>query len=150
MPNHSIFLKRALLFFWATWFTLVFASNVADGLRELGLLPESWAFSSGNFRFVAETTSRYGTPEWLNAVLFAGAIVWEGLAAFLFWRAFWAYRDWKAGLQRAYLAMIVSLLLWATFLIVDEVFIAYAVEGTHFRLFIATLATVLVMELLPE
>ena len=40
--------------------------------------------------------------------------------------------------------------LWAAFLIVDEAFIAFAVEATHFRLFIATLVTVLVMELLPE
>lgn len=150
MPNHSIFLKRSLLFFWAAWFTLVFATNLADGARALGLLPEEWAFASGNYRFVTETTARYRTPGWVNAILFAGVVVWEGLAAVLFSRAFWAYRDWKAGLQRAYLATIASLLLWATFLIADEVFIAYAVEGTHFRLFIATLVTVLVIELLPE
>lgn len=118
--------------------------------RHLASLPEEWAFASGNFRFIAETTARYATPGWVNAILFTGVVVWEGLAAVLFCRAFWVYRDWKAGLQHAYLAVIVSLLLWSTFLIVDEAFIAYAVEGTHFRLFIATLVTVLVMELLPE
>ena|SRR6185369_14500940 len=150
MPNHSVFLKRSILFFWAAWFTLAFATNLADGAKALGLLPEEWAFASGNFRLIAETTTRYATPGWVNAILFAGVVVWEGLAAVLFCRALWAYRDWKTGLQHAYLAVIVSLLLWSTFLIVDEAFIAYAVEGTHFRLFIATLVTMLVMELLPE
>jgi hypothetical protein len=42
------------------------------------------------------------------------------------------------------------LLLWAAFILADEVFIAYAVAGTHWRLFIAQLTTLLAVELLPE
>jgi hypothetical protein len=35
------------------------------------------------------------------------------------------------------------LALWAAFLVADEVFVAYAVEGAHLRLFIAQLVTLL-------
>jgi len=38
----------------------------------------------------------------------------------------------------------------AAFLVADEVFFAYPVEGTHLRLFTAQLATLLAIELLPE
>jgi hypothetical protein len=48
------------------------------------------------------------------------------------------------------LAFTASLLLWAAFLVADEVFVAYAVAGTHLRLFVAHLLTLLVIELLRE
>jgi hypothetical protein len=148
--NHVVFLKRLLLLFWAIWFSVVFLTNLADGGKALGLLGESWAFASGNFRFLKETTARYGTPEVVNGALFAGVIVWEGVAALLFWRAGWAFRGGGSGRKVLYLAFTASLLLWASFVIADEVFIAYAVEGTHLRLFIAHLVTLLGVELLPE
>src|SRR4051794_10220945 len=83
----AVLLKRGLLLFWAAWLTLVFLTNVLDAAKALGVLEESWAFGSGNYAFVTQTTSRYGTPAWLNALLFAGVIGWEGLAAALFWVA---------------------------------------------------------------
>jgi hypothetical protein len=143
------FLKRSLLLFWAVWFTVVFLSNAADAAKAAGLLSESWAFASGNYRFVSETTARYGTPPWVNGAMFAGVIIWEGLAAFLFWRAGWTFQG-KSGRSARYTAFTISLLLWAAFMVADEICIAYAVEGTHLRLFVAHLATLLVVELLPE
>ncbi len=76
--NHVIFLKRVLLLFWAVWLSVVFLSNLADALKGIGLLGESWAFASGNFKFMKETTARYGTPDLVNALLFAGVILCEG------------------------------------------------------------------------
>jgi hypothetical protein len=49
-----------------------------------------------------------------------------------------------------YAAAAAGLFLWAGFIIADEVFIAYAVSATHWHLFIAQLATLLAVELLPE
>jgi hypothetical protein len=145
-----LILKRALLAFWATWLTIVLVTNVLDAGKALGVLDESWAFASGNFRFLAETTSRYGTPAWINAVLFAGVIAWEASAAVLFWLAVLRYRGKEQGRGIVYSAFAASLLLWGAFLVADEVFIAYAVAGTHLRLFTAQLATLLAIELLPE
>jgi hypothetical protein len=141
-----IVLKRTLLAFWAAWWSVVFATNALDGMKALGLLPESWAFASGNYSFLAQTTARYGTPGWLSALLFAGVICWEGLAAVLFWLATGTFRSGG----RRYAAFTVGLALWLAFAVADEVFISYAVEGTHLRLFTAQLATLLAIELLPE
>jgi hypothetical protein len=49
-----VLLKRALLACWAAWLSVVFAANVLDGMKAAGLLPESWAFASGNYRFLAD------------------------------------------------------------------------------------------------
>jgi hypothetical protein len=148
---HSVFLKRSLLLFWAVWLSIVFATNLLDGLKALGLLGESWAFASGNYRFLVETTARYGTPAWLNGLLFGSVVCWEGLAALLFWLALLTFRGKGEGRKRPLSwAFTVSLLLWGAFLIADEVFIAYGVAPAHWRPFTAQLATLLVVEVLPE
>lgn len=150
-PRPTYLLKGCLLAFWAVWQSVVFITNLLDAGKAIGLLEESWAFASGNWRFLVETTARYGTPTWLNAGLFFGVICWEGLTALLFWLAFFKYRSNGAGARRiVHAAFTAGLMLWAAFMIADEVFIAYAVEGTHLRLFIAQLATLLAIELLPE
>ena len=146
----SILLKRCLLLFWPVWLTVVFTTNVLDGCKALGLLGQSWAFASGNCRFLEETTARYGTPAWLNGLLFVGVIGWEGAAAVLFWLAWLRFRENEERAWLLYAAFTVSLTLWSAFLIADELFIAYAVEGTHLRLFTAQLATLLAVELLPD
>jgi hypothetical protein len=142
---HAVLLKRGLLLFWAVWLSLVFATNVLDGAKAAGLLDQSWTFASGNYNFVCQTTARSGTPAWVNGVLFAGVIWWEGLAAVLFWLAWRTYRG-----RLLYPAFAAGLSLWAAFILADEVFVAYAVAATHWRLFTAQLATLLAIELLPE
>lgn len=144
-------LKRMLLIVWAAWLTVVCTTNVLDGLKTLGMLPEAWAFASGNYRFLTETTARYGAPGWVNALLFSGVIAWDAIAALLFWRAGWLFRvSRRKGIDAAHVAFGVSLCLWGAFLLADEVFIAYDVEGTHLRIFTAQLATLFVVELLPD
>jgi hypothetical protein len=143
-------LKRGLLLVWAIWWSIVFLTNVADAGKELGLLGESWAFASGNWTFIQETTARYGTPDVINALLFAGVILWQGVAVVLFWWAGWTFRGRDSGRTVVYSAFTTALLLWGAFLVADEVFIAYPVESTHLRLFIAQLLTLLALEVLPE
>jgi hypothetical protein len=144
------FVKRALLALWAAWLTVVLTTNVLDGLKALGLLAPSWPFASGNYGFLSVTTARYGPPAWLNVVLFLGVIAWEGASAVLFWLAWWTYRRPGAGTRWRYAAFASALSLWLAFATADEVFITYEVEGTHLRLFIAQLLTLLAVELLPE
>jgi hypothetical protein len=151
MSNRSgLFLKRFLLLFWTTWLAVVFASNVLDGCKALGVLDVTWPFASGNYLFLTEVTGRYGTPAWLNELLFLGVIIWEGVAALLFGLAWLRYRGSDASRGLVHAAFTVSLGLWAAFAVADELFIAYAVEATHLRLFTAQLATLLAIELLPE
>ncbi len=148
--NYVILLKRLLLLLWAVWLSVVFLSNLADAGKGLGLLDESWTFASGNWKLIQETTARYRTSAVVNAILFVGVILWEGIAAVLFWRASWSFRGRSSGQKVIYLAFTSSLLLWGTFLIADEVLIAYPPESTHLRLFIAHLVTLLAVDLLQE
>src|SRR5262249_43198733 len=106
----------------------------------------------GNYDYIAKTTARYHPPEWLNRVLLGGVICWEGTAAVLFWLAWWCYRGGRGEESRAavYVAATAGLGLWAAFILADEICIAYPMEATHWRLFIAQLATLLAIELLPE
>jgi hypothetical protein len=97
---------------------------------------------------VGQAAARYGTPGWLSGLLFVGAVCWEGAAALLFCLA--GLRPWGEGGRLRHAANAAGLGLWAAFLLADEVFVAYAVEGTHLRLFTAQLATLLAVELLPE
>lgn len=151
MIGRSLFLKRTLLVFWAIWQTVVFATNLVDAGKVAGLLPASWTFASGNYGFVVETTARYGTQAWLNALLFAGVLGWEAAAAVLFWLACCCFRGRRRpGASLVYSAFTTSLGLWGAFMIADEICIAYSVEAAHVRLLTAQLATLLVLELLPE
>src|SRR5262249_51799904 len=112
----AVRLKRMLLLFWAVWLTIVFTTNMLDAGKVVGLLPDDWNFASGNYRFLVETTSRYGTPEWINGLLFAGVICWEGTAALLFWLAWWKFQGrGTEGSPTLYAAFSVSLMLWAAF-----------------------------------
>ena len=145
-------LKRGILLFWALYFTIVLASNLADALQALGALPDSFPFVSGNYGFIARVTGIYGTPAIVNAVLYLGVLVWEAVAAALFWQAL---RRWgsASGLEAVDRAFTVSAGLWAAFVLMDELFIAYEIPGleaTHVRLFVASLVSLLAVHLLPD
>ncbi len=131
---------------------LVLASNVADGLIAAGALRPDFAFASGNYGLVAEVTDRYRVPSAVDAALFVLVLLWEGLAAWLFLRAFVRF-DGTAGADAVYHAFGVASALWGAFILMDELFIAYHVaglEGTHVSLLALQLVTLLVVQLLPS
>src|SRR5690348_11810464 len=72
-------IKRGILCFWAVWMAFVFTTNAADGLKQLHLLPASWASASGNYVLMVKVTSVYQTPAWIVISLFGGVIFWEAL-----------------------------------------------------------------------
>ncbi len=146
----ALLLRRALLAGWAAWLTLVWTTNLFDAAKAAGLLDERWAFASGNYAFLCKVTARHATPAWLNGVLFAGVLCWEGLAALLFWLAWLRYRGSGTGMRTLHAAFTAGLGLWLGFLIADEVFIAYDVEKSHLALFVAQAATLLIVERAPE
>lgn len=144
-------LKRGLLVFWALWHSIVALTNVFDALKGLGVLDPGWGFASGNWDFMRSVTAVYATPHALVALLFAGVIAWEALAAVLFWRAFGGGMGTARNNRPAVTgAFVVSIALMAVFILVDEIFLAYDVESTHLRLFIAELVSLLAIVLLPD
>ena len=141
-------LKLALLFFWAAWFSIVLATNVAGGLKASGRLPPSWKFASKNYEMVCKAVSLYGAAAWVPRLLFMGVLTWQLVAALLFWGAF-AVSGGAGVLDMALVnaACAAGILLWAGFMIADEATIKYAMEQPHELLFVAQLATLGVMHL---
>lgn len=142
-------LKLALLFFWAAWFSVVFATNVASALKASGRLPQSWKFASGNYDMVFKAVSAYSPPAWVPRLLFMGVIAWQAVTALLFWWALAA--SGGAGVLDMSLVNVASsagILLWAAFMIADEITIKYAMEQPHELLFIAQLASLVVMHVM--
>jgi hypothetical protein len=139
-------IKRGLLIFWAAWTGLVFASNAADGLKRLRVLPESWAFASRNYNLMMKVTAIYHAPEWIVAALFFGVIGWQAAGTWSYSRA--SMRPSVGG--GILLAFGINLALWAAFMIADEVLLAYPMENVHRAVFTAQLLTLIAVWLLPE
>jgi hypothetical protein len=151
MRFETLTIKRGLLFFWALWFTIVLSTNITDGLKALKILPPRWAFASGNYALLARTTAIYSTPEWIVVALFFGLVVWQSVATILFWQSFRLFRGISSPrLAAVHAAFAVSLALWATFVIADELFIAYNLEGFHMAIVSSQLVTLLAIQLLPD
>ncbi len=144
--------KRLILLFWAAWFTLVFATNLFDALKALGVVGQSWSFASGNWALVVATTRVHRTPLPIVAFLFAGVMTWEALSATLMWRAVISLRHGADQHATAAVdqAFTLALGLFAAFMLADEIWIAYTVEATHMRIFLTLLASLLAFHLLPD
>jgi hypothetical protein len=92
-----------------------------------------------------------GVPRWLQTLQFGGVIVWETLAALLFWRALGAFKNRNLRAERQVLAAFaVNLALWAAFQVLDEVFLAYQPEGVHRAIFTNQLLTIGLFAVLPH
>lgn len=147
-------IKRGLLLFWTVYFLLVLATNLADGLKSLRILPAGWVFASGNFGLMIKVTRIYNIPHWFVGLLFLGVCLWETAAVYCFWRAFRDFRGvTREGMSVVYRAFAASLGLWAAFVIADEFLIVYeqgGLEGAHLLLFITHLVTLMAIRLLPD
>jgi hypothetical protein len=141
-----VIINRTILFFWATWLSVVTTTNVLDGSRALGWLPESVRFASGNWSWINQVMDPLGVARSAQAALFLGAIIWEAIGAALFWRAVAMYRGRPLAQESAaLLACGVNLGLWAAFQVLDEVFLAYQPEAVHRDIFVSQLATLLIL-----
>jgi hypothetical protein len=153
--RYSVVLNRGLLLLWSGWFSTVFASNLADGLRQVGVLQTSWRFASGNFSLISEAIGIYSFSKPWASVLFGAVLLVQLAASLLFWRAF---VDPQAAVTRGHpkvlQAFSVAVGLFAGFLLADEFFIVYerlpALETTHLLVFCALLLSLVVISVLDD
>ena len=136
-------LEKGLLLFWGLWFAIATSSNLFDGLKQLGYVDPDWKFASGNFNDVSQALGIYGlSHSWIIAI-FAVIIFWEALSAILFLTAAWAIKN-KQAITHAF---TISIALWATFILMSEIFIFYKYEMKHFVLLLAELVSLLIINL---
>jgi hypothetical protein len=145
-------IKHGLVFAWSVWFTLVLASNVCDALKTMRLIGRQWPFASGNSRLIADVTSRFGVPPSVNRLLFGAVIVWQAVVSALFWRATACHGRIRGDARPTDTAFAAGLALWLPLIVADELFVAYesGVEASHVRMFVAQLASLLSIHLLPD
>lgn len=146
-----IVLKVGLLGLWAAWFSLVFATNIFDALRMMGILPQRWRFASENYERLRDAVAVYRESDRLAALLYGGVIVWQLITAVLLWRAFAASVSvQQVASAPVNLAFTSALALWAAFLLAEEIFKQYRTEGKHLLFFTAQLLTLGALHLLPD
>jgi hypothetical protein len=142
-------IKRIVLVFWAAWLSVVVVTNVLNGLRAVEALPSSFKFVSGNWEWINQVMDPLGAPRGMQGTLFAGAIVWEALAAALFWWAVATYQGRRLTREKPTLyACGCNLALWAAFQVLDEVFLAYESERVHRMIFLNQIATLVLLHVL--
>jgi hypothetical protein len=129
MKFTGINVQKIILAFWSCYFSIVTLTNILDGLKSMGLLSKDWKFSSGNFEMILQTTANMNVPAGFNAFLFCGVILLELSASVLFWKALFTTDE-----SNIYKAHSVGLILFAGFIMADEIFFAYGVEATHMRI----------------
>ncbi|WP_020599297.1 hypothetical protein [Spirosoma panaciterrae] len=138
-------IRAGLMLFWALYFSIVWMSNTADALKTLSILPANWPFVSGNYTLIVRVLAIYQSPAWLSGLFFAGVILWEGIGAIYFWKAFRAVtRQTLTQTASIHQAFGITIGLWAAFILADEVFLAYLLGGlatTHYLLLLSELAS---------
>lgn len=132
-------ISEILLIFWAAYFTLIFITNLLDAFKKLNVLPASWKFESGNYKYIQNTTSIFSLPGWTTGFLFFCVILMEGIIAFTFWSSLFS--------ENIYLPFSLGIILFGGFVIMDEIFISYVPEATHYRIFIALIASLIFLEI---
>jgi len=148
-------LRSMLLHFWAIWWSIALATNLAELLQLAGVLPARWRWTSGNWRLVQSVMGRVGVPRWIAAAAFVAIVVSQAIAAGLFWRASRSGRGGNASdrnQREVQTAFGASLMILMAFLFADEVFVAYetGTEAAHVRLFIAQLVTLIALAEIPN
>jgi hypothetical protein len=147
----GLLLKQGIILFWALWLSVVWLSNICDGLKVCHILKDNWWFASGNYAMMAKTTKKCRMPAWMIAILFLGILIWQGGAVALLWATVIKFQGvYQPGVTVLYLAFLVNLSLWAAFILADELFLSYETESIHFQVFLAQLASLIVLVLLPE
>lgn len=113
-----------------------------DFFIALHIIPKL-VFHSGNYEALQNVLDIYKTPNYFLNILFALNILMQGLSSIVFFIAaiyFWI----NPFISKAVIfAFSLSIALWAVFLIMEEIFIAYRFEATHFRLLIAELVSLI-------
>lgn len=144
-------LKIGILLFWALWFSFATTTNFIDLLNQFSLLSGNWKFISHNYSLVKGIMSIYVTPDYAITLSFILILIAEFTISCTFWLALFRFNASKPNtLPYLNTAFTLSIFLWVAFLVGEEIFIAYAFEGTHLNLLVAELISLMAIRLLPE
>jgi hypothetical protein len=141
-PAHA--LKRLVTLFWACYFSLIALTNLIGLLDALWVV--HWTFlNSGNYEHLRDVVGVYRIGHAVTVAFLAGAVAIESGAAAAFWRA---TRDGR--IRSALLALWAGAAVWIAFIFMTEFFIAHESQPAFRELLMLTLASALVIALMPD
>jgi hypothetical protein len=143
-------LDDGIILFWATWISIVVIANTIDALRVAGVLPADTRLASGNYTAIVHESDHLNVPHALDFIIFLIIILWEAIAAVLLWRA--AVYEIIGSHLRAGAAdtgLCALLILFAGFILADEVFHAFKTETDHRSIAILLLVSLIAIHILP-
>lgn len=156
LASHSKFpelfyIKLGCLAFWSAWFLLAFLSNLFDFVKCIQeyALPSWWKFYSGNCQALWKVFSLYNIPPTVFYTTFILNMLAQVCSALLFFWATLRFCITRTLNRLMHVAFGLSMALWAIFIILEELFIAYPFEATHMRLFLFEMLTLMMLHLLP-
>lgn len=143
------YLKQGILLFWCIWFFIAFLTNITDFLIATDTISTS-SFRSGNYSALKKIINIYDMSHYLLNVFFSLDIFVQGISAILFFIAAFCFWNRVYIWQSINIAFSISMFLWAVFLIMEEIFVAYPYEATHIRLLVFEMVSLLTLHLLPH
>lgn len=147
---NGIHFKKIIILFWTLWWLAAFWTDGVGALAHLGWIHASWAPDT-NYPFLVQTLAMYHVPDWLPVLLFIGIILWSLLASLLFcWTSLTLCGERVVWMRRAHCAFIVSMSLWFSFFLADQMVMKYDLEENHMVQGGFELLCYLVVFLLPE
>jgi hypothetical protein len=144
------FIKLGSLLFWSCWFTLVCLTNIFDFMHAYHGLPDNWQFRSGNYALLEKVLEIYHTPPAILFTLFSLDILVQGTSAVLCIISSITFLVNRQITPIINIAFGISMALWAVFILMEEVFIAYGYESVHIRLLAFEMLNLLMLHLLPH
>jgi|GEM_PF-905054 len=121
-------IERGILLFWGLWFALAASADVSNFLQVIAWIPMDFPFSSKNYDLVVQSFHTYGVHQPSLLVFCYGCIiVWAFVIALAFLMAF-LRPNHKA---LAHNAFLISFMLTAFFILMDEIFLQYEFEHNH-------------------
>lgn len=123
--------EYTIVLFWALWTLVIFLADFFNLLQVLNWLTPNWKFTSDNYALITKSTAIYGLGNGKIAITFFVIIVlWAALISWFFWKALLVFKrnDYFSWLNIAFINLFV---MNALFLVLDEIFIQYALGHGH-------------------
>lgn len=147
--NHNNILKMIIVIFWAVWWCIAFWTDLIGGLAHLGIVHANWAPDT-NYPFLVSSLKMYPITNSIPPVLFLGIIIWLFISFISFaWACLGFTKDRSVWIARSNTAFIISLSLWFSFFIADQIVMKFDLEENHMVQGGFQLLTFLVFHLLP-
>lgn len=131
--------SKVILFFWASYFSIIFITNSIDLLKHFGLIPRLWKLTSDNYNFLVRVTSAFRLSSNTLIPAFILAIFLELVTALCFWKTI-------IDNEVSYLPFATGLTMFGGFILIDELLISYLAEVNHFRIFNALLLSLIAVK----